>query len=456
MASLAPAPSSPLSIPDFRLFLIARFAAVMATMGMVVIIGYQVYDVARADYGMSVSEAAFQLGLLGLVQFVPLALLTPVSGWVADRFERRTIARLANAIDMSVALALGYVTATDQLTLPLLFTLAALHGVARVFVGPAMSAIAPNIVPPAMLPRAIAMSSIAWQSATVIGPALGGFLYAEVAALPYWTAAALMGVAIVALTPIRRVVPPAFETKAHPLRQMADGLAYVRNHRFLLGAVTLDLFAVILGGATAMLPVFARDILGVGTEGLGLLRAAPAIGASIVALWFSWRPLQHNVGIKMLISVAAFGILTVLFGLSALLPTERFDMTITLIGWDFNVPLTEGFVFALAMLALLGAADMLSIYVRSSLVQLHTPDTMRGRVSAVSGLAISASNELGELQSGVAAALFGPVAAVVTGGVAAVAVAGGWAYLFPELRRARTFDPPETALSEAVMQEKPA
>jgi len=432
VASIAPAPSSPLAIPDFRLFWIARFAAVMATMGMVVIIGYQVYDVARADYGMTVRDAAFQLGLLGLVQFVPLALLTPVAGWVADRFERRTVARLANGIDMSVALALGYVTATDQLSLPLLFTLAALHGIARVFVGPAMSAIAPNIVPTALLPRAIAMSSIAWQSATVIGPALGGFLYAENAALPYWTAAALMGVAMLALTPIRRVVPPAFETKANPLRQMADGLAYVRNHRFLFGAITLDLFAVILGGATAMLPVYARDILHVGTQGLGLLRGAPAIGAAIVALWFSWRPLKHDVGVKMLAAVAAFGVLTIIFGLS------------------------RNMLLSMGALALLGAADMLSVYVRSSLVQLHTPDTMRGRVSAVSGLAISASNELGELQSGLAAALLGPVVAVVSCGVAAVAVAAGWAYLFPELRRARTFDLPETALSQAVMQEKPA
>jgi MFS family permease len=432
VTAAASAPTSPIDIPDFRLFWIARFAAVMATMGMVVIIGYQVYDVARADYGMSVRDAAFQLGLLGLVQFVPLALLTPVSGWVADRFERRTVARIANGIDLCVALTLGYVTATDQLSLPLLFTLAALHGVARVFVGPAMSAIAPNIVPPALLPRAIAMSSIAWQSASVIGPALGGFLYAENAALPYWTAAALMAVAMLALTPIRRVVPPAFETKAHPLRQMADGLAYVRNHRFLLGAITLDLFAVILGGATAMLPVFARDILHVGTEGLGLLRGAPAIGASIVALWFSWRPLQNDVGVKMLLAVAAFGLFTIVFGLS------------------------RSMGLSLVALALLGAADMLSVYVRSSLVQLHTPDTMRGRVSSVSGLAISASNELGELQSGVAAALLGPVAAVVSGGIAAVAVAFGWAYLFPELRRARTFDPPETVLSEAMMQEKPA
>ena len=422
----------PLRIPDFRLYWIARFSAVLATMGMVVIIGYQVYDTARADYGMSIRDAAFMLGLLGLFQFVPLALLTPVAGWVADRYERRTVARLANAIDMSVALALGLFTLNDALTLPILFLFAALHGVARVFVNPAMAAIAPNIVPPGQLPQAIAMSSIAWQTGSVAGPAIGGFLYASSPALPYWSAAALMLVAILALTPIRRVVPPPLEGESHPVRQMAEGVTYVRRHRFLLGAITLDLFAVLLGGAIAMLPVFARDILHVGPEGLGLLRAAPAVGAAVVALWFAFFPLRHSVGMKMLLAVAAFGAMTLLFGLSR------------------NMHLS------LLVLALLGAFDMLSVYVRSSLVQLHTPDSMRGRVSAVSGLAISASNELGELQAGVMAALLGPTTAVVLGGTAAMGIAGLWSYLFPELRRARTFDPPETALAEAIMEEKPA
>jgi MFS family permease len=295
-----------------------------------------------------------------------------------------------------------------------------------------MAAIAPNIVPPAQLPQAIAMSSIAWQTGSVAGPAIGGFLYAANPALPYWSAAALMLVAIVALTPIRRVVPPPIQGETHPIRQMAEGVTYVRRHRFLLGAITLDLFAVLLGGAIAMLPVFARDILHVGPEGLGLLRAAPAVGAAVVALWFAFYPLRHNVGMKMLLAVAAFGAMTLLFGLSR------------------NMHLS------LLVLALLGAFDMLSVYVRSSLVQLHTPDTMRGRVSAVSGLAISASNELGELQAGVMAALLGPTAAVVLGGTAAMGIAGLWSYLFPELRRARTFDPPDTALAEAIMEEKPA
>lgn len=422
----------PLRIPDFRLYWIARFSAVLATMGMVVIIGYQVYDTARADYGMSIRDAAFMLGLLGLFQFVPLALLTPVAGWVADRYERRTVARLANGIDMSVALSLGWFTANDALTLPLLFLFAALHGVARVFVNPAMAAIAPNIVPPGQLPQAIAMSSIAWQTGSVAGPAIGGFLYAADPALPYWCAAALMMIAILALTPIRRVVPPPISGESHPVRQMAEGVTYVRRHRFLLGAITLDLFAVLLGGAIAMLPVFARDILHVGPEGLGLLRAAPAVGAAVVALWFAFLPLRHNVGMKMLLAVGAFGAMTLLFGLS------------------------RHMHLSLLVLALLGAFDMLSVYVRSSLVQLHTPDSMRGRVSAVSGLAISASNELGELQAGVMAAILGPTTAVVLGGAAAMGIAGLWSYLFPELRRARTFDPPETALAEAIMEEKPA
>ena len=422
----AAVPSSPLAIPDFRFYWISRFSGVLATTGMVVILAYQVYDVARADYGMSVRSASFQLGLVGLFQFVPLLLLTPVAGWVADRFERRLVARLATSIDLVIALGLGVLTSSGSITLPILFLFAAMHGVARVFLGPSMSAIAPNIVPPALLPKAIAMSSIAWQTASVAGPALGGLLYLANPSTPYFAATAMLGVAILALGPIRPVRPPSIAGHAHPLRQMLDGIGYVRHQRFLLGALTLDLFAVLLGGATALLPVYARDILHVGAQGLGQLRAAPAVGAAIVALWFAFRPLKHDVGIKMLGAVVGFGGATIAFGLST------------------------SMLVSLSALALLGAFDMLSVYVRSSLVQLYTPDDMRGRVSAVSGLAISSSNELGEVQSGIAAALIGPVAAVVVGGVAAMGIAIGWAYLFPELRRARTFDPP------ASLQEKPA
>lgn len=431
--AVAPAPASPFALPEFRLYLGARFLATLAGMAMVVVLAWQVYDVARGPaYNMSVGEAALQLGLVGLVQFVPLALLTPVAGLFADRFERRTIARLANMVDVFVALALGALTASDAVTLPALFALAAAHGAARAFTGPAMSAIAPNIVPPVLLPKAIAQSSIAWQSASIAGPAVGGLLYGVDAALPYWLAAVAMSASALALTPIRRIVPPPMTGSPRPMGQIVDGLRYIGNHRFLLGAITLDLFAVILGGVVAVLPIYARDILVVGPEGLGWLRSGAAIGAAVVALWFSFLPLKRDVGVKMLWAVGAYGFFTMLFGLST------------------------SFALSLFALIMLGAADMLSVYVRSSLVQLHTPDAMRGRVSAVSGLAISASNELGEARGGLFAALIGPVAATVAGGIGAIVVTLAWAWYFPELRRARNFAPPDDVPSEAKMQEKPA
>ncbi|WP_293847373.1 MFS transporter [Sphingopyxis sp.] len=417
MPDAAPKAPSPLSFPDYRYFWLARFTAVMATMAMVVVIGYQLYDTARTDYGMSIREASFQLGLLGLVQFVPLAILTPVAGWVADRFERRKVAIFANMIDLVIAVLLGWFTWTDGLTLPLLFALAALHGVARVFVGPAMSAIAPNIVPPAVLPRAIAMSSIAWQSASVVGPAAGGLIYAAHPASVYVFSAILLAVSAFTISRVRPVLPPPTEVRRHPLREMADGLQFTWRERFLFGTITLDLFAVILSGATALLPVYARDILQTGSEGLGFLRAAPAVGAAVVALGLAFRPIERNVGVKMLWAVAAFGAGTVAFGFST------------------NVFLSLG------LLVLMGAADMFSVFVRGTLIQLNTPDHMRGRVSAVSGLAISASNELGEMRAGSMAAALGPISAVVFGGVAAIGVTALWAWLFPELRRARTFAP---------------
>ena len=426
----------PFSFPAFRAYWISRFVAVIATMSMVVIIGWQVYDIARSDYGMSPKVAAFQLGLLGLAQFIPLFVLTPVAGWAADRFERRTVARLANMIDMGVAVALGLLTLYDMLNLPILFVMAALHGMARVFVGPAMSAIAPNLVPPESLPRAIALSSIAWQSASVIGPAAAGFMYADSPAMPYWVAAALLGLANLALTFIPPVHPPANENRRRPLHQMIEGLRYTWSERFLLGAITLDLFAVLLAGATALLPVYARDILHVGPEGLGQLRAAPALGAAVVALYLAFKPLRHNVGAKMLWAVVIFGFATIGFGFSHIMGERIFD-NVRIEMFD----VTASMLIALSMLAILGASDMLSVFVRSSLVQLNTPDDKRGRVSAISGLAISASNELGELQSGFAAALLGPVGAVVFGGVGAIMVTGVWAWLFPELKNARTFEP---------------
>ena len=412
-------PQSPLKFRDYRLYWIARFSAVLAQVGMVVIIGWQVYDVARTDYGMDPKAAAFQLGLIGIAQFLPLLLLMPVAGWMADRFDRRVVSVAAITLDMANALALGWMTMLDMLTLPVLFTIAALHGVVRAFNGPSLSSIAPNLVPAASLPQAIAMSSIAWQTGSVLGPAMGGLAYAALPALPYWIAAALLAISALSIVSIRPVARISIKGGSHPLRQMIDGLAYVRAHRFLLGAITLDLFAVLLAGATALLPVYARDILMVGPTGLGWLRSAPAVGATIMALWFSFRPLANNVGSKMLGAVIVFGAATIVFGYSTNL-------------W-----------LSLGMLVILGGADMLSVYVRSSLTQLYTPDEMRGRVNAVSQLAISGSNELGEAQSGLAAAVVGPVGAVIVGGAGAIAVTIIWAYIFPELRRAKTFDPPK-------------
>jgi len=413
-----PEPTSPLAIPDYRKFWLARFAAVIATNGMVVILGYQLYDVARSAYGMSIAAASFQLGLLGLAQFVPILLLTPIAGVVADRFDRRYVAGLSMSVDMGIALTLALVTASGLRSLPVLFALAALHGAVRIFQGPALSAIAPNIVPAALIPRAIALNSIAWQAGGVIGPATFGFLFGSNPSMPYWTSVGLLALAASRILAIRTLPPPPPEArKSHPLRQIVGGFQFVWNDRFLLGCITLDLFAVILGGATALLPVFARDILHVGPEGLGQMRAAPAFGAAAVALWLSFRPLQHNVGVKMLLAVAAYGAATLAFGLSNM------------------------FLLSLGFLALLGASDMVSVFIRSSLIQLNTPDDMRGRVSATSGLAVSASNELGELQSGIAASLLGATGAVMFGGAAAIVVTGLWAWLFPEIRRARTFAP---------------
>lgn len=414
----------PLRIPAFRAFWVARLSTTIAQMAMVIVIGWQVYDIARAT--MDIREAAFQLGLIGLVQFVPLFVLTPISGWAADRLDRRYIARAVILLEMACALILFASTWGGFISLPILFGVAALLGVARAFAGPALGAMAPNLVPREILPNAIALSSTAWQTGAIAGPALGGILYDVVPHLPYALSAVLFGVSALCLFTIP-ALPRAPLKPGSPWSQMVDGLSYVRRNRLVLGAITLDLFAVLLGGVTAMLPLYARDILQVGADGLGPLRAAPAAGATLTAIIFSVRPLKTDVGVKMLTAVVVFGAATVVFGIS------------------------RNYLLSISMLALLGAADMFSVYIRQSLIQLHTPDEMRGRVAAASTLAISASNELGETRSGFTAALLGPVAATVAGGVAAIAVTLTWAFIFPELRRARTFElaaepPPQDAV----------
>ena len=410
-------PRSPLQIRDYRLYWLARLFSTIAQMAMVIVIGWQVYDIARQT--MDIPAAAFQLGLVGLVQFAPLFLLTLISGWTADRIDRRYIARLVLALEMLCAAILWWTTWHGTINLPTLFAVAALLGVARAFAGPALGALAPNLVPPELLPKAIALSSMVWQVGTIAGPAIGGILYDVTPHYPYALSTILFGLSTALMFLIRPIPRVNIRGTGSPWRQMVDGLAYVGRNRLVLGAITLDLFAVLLGGVTAVLPIYARDILMVGPEGLGPLRAAPAVGATLIALYFSFRPIRNNVGTKMLAAVVVFGIATAIFGISRWLP------------------------LSLAMLAILGAADMFSVYIRQSLIQLHTPDAMRGRVSAASTLAISASNELGEARAGFSAAGIGPVTAVVAGGIGAVVVTLLWARWFPELRRARTFDPPK-------------
>ncbi|MEA3080413.1 MAG: hypothetical protein QOD54_81 [Sphingomonadales bacterium] len=407
----------PLRIPAFRYFWVARLSSTIAQMAMVIVIGWQVYDIAR--HTMGVKEAALRLGVIGLVQFVPLFALTLVTGWAADRVDRRWIARASVALELGCAAALAWFAWRHSTTLPILYAVAALLGVARAFAGPALGALAPNLVPRKILPRAIALSSIAWQSGAILGPALGGYLYAYAPFAPYAGSAVLFAVALIGLFAIGPVQRTPIAQGPNPWAQMVEGLHYVRRNKLVLGAISLDLFAVLLGGATAMLPVFARDVLHAGPEGLGHLRAAPAVGATLTALFFSVRPLKHNVGAKMLAAVAAFGGATILFGFSRSMP------------------------LSLACLTILGAADMFSVYVRQSLIQLYTPDHMRGRVGAVSSLFISASNELGEAESGFIGALIGPVASVIAGGVGAIFVVVLWSWWFPELRLAKSFEAPD-------------
>lgn len=439
---------SPLSIHNFRAYWLARFTTTLAQMAMVIVIGWQVYDIARAT--MSVREAAFQLGLIGVAQFLPLLCLSLFAGWVADRLDRRWVARGALAIEVGCAGSLALLTWTGAISLPWLFGVAAMLGVARAFAGPALGALSPNLVPKAILPTAIALSSVAWQTGSVLGPAMGGYLFAVGAWVPYAASTALFGFALLMLFLIGPVPRSTVARDLGPFAQMVDGLRYVRRNRLVLGAISLDLFAVLLGGATAMLPVYARDILQVGADGLGHLRAAPALGAVAVALWFGWRPLKTEVGRKMLVAVAIFGVATALFGLSGPLLVPVFGPRA--IGSDF----APAVVFALVWLFVLGAADMVSVYVRQSLIQLYTPDAMRGRVGAVSTLFISGSNELGEAESGFLAAAVGPVAAVVGGGIAAVGVTILWARLFPELPAARTFDPPVDPSTPVPAQPQPS
>ena len=413
--------SSPLRIHNFRAYLLARFSMIVGQYAMMLIIGWQTYTIARGN-GLNAFEASGQLALIGLLQFLPLFVLSPFSGLAADRFNRKTVSRLTIGLQFLGAAYLAWTTYSGHIDLTALFSVAVLLGVVRAFNGPALSALAPNLVPKAILPNAIALSSIAWQTGMIVGPAVGGYAYDAMPALPYAIASGLFLVSIISINGAQ-----------HPIGQIVDGWRYVIQNKMVLGAITLDLMAVFLAGATALFPPFAYDILKVGETGLAQLAAAPAIGAAVTALWFSFRPLKNNVGPKMLWAVALFGVATIVFGFSRFMP------------------------LSLAMLVIVGAADMFSVYIRQSLIQLHTPDEKRGRVSSASMLTISASNEGGDAFSGFLASVIGPGGAVIFGGVGAIVTVAMWSRIFPVLRHTRTFDPPaslEEETPEQILQEK--
>jgi MFS family permease len=374
----------------------------MAVLVQSVCVGWQVYDL---------TQSALALGIVGLVEFVPMFLLALPAGELADRFDPRRIITLASLLEaLSSALLLIFVL-TRQTSVWPLYCVILLFGTARGFSGPATRSLLPFLVPPEKLPRSLAWGSSVMQLAIVGGPALGGFAYALGPAIAYGGALiAALVCAIGMLSLGGRRLTSDTAALASRLARVREGIDFVRSRPVVFGAISLDLFAVLLGGAVSLLPIYARDILHVGPTGLGILRSAPAFGAALTALYLTRRPVERKVGHAMFAAVVVFGIGTIVFGVS------------------------RNFGLSLAALAVTGAADQISVYIRSALVQFATPDAMRGRVSSVSTLFISASNELGGFESGVTAALLGTVPAVVLGGVGTLVVVAIWMRAFPPLR----------------------
>ena len=389
-------------------FLSARLATSVAVQMQTVAVGWQVYEITRDP---------LDLGLIGLSQFLPFVVLVLPAGHFADRHVRQKLLSACYALELVCALLLLAFALSGMKVVWPVFAVMVLFGIARAFAMPTGQALLPNVVPPALFGRAVAVNSTTWQLSTIVGPAIGGIVYLLGAPVVYGTVAALLLLAVILMLGVR-APPPRRSPESVGLDSLLEGLRFVFRRRTILGAISLDLFAVLFGGATALLPAYASDILQVGPDGLGLLRAAPGVGAAAIALWLAWKPLTRRVGPAMLWGVALFGVATVVFGLS------------------------ETFLVSLVALAILGAADMVSVYIRHLLVQLETPDEIRGRVSAVSAVFIGASNELGEFESGVTAAWWGLRPAVVVGGVASVAIAGLWARWFPELRGMDRFPQP--------------
>ncbi|MDB5522670.1 MAG: Major facilitator superfamily [Rhizobium sp.] len=393
---------------SYTLLFFARFMAAFATQIISVSVGWQMYDTTRST---------LYLGLIGLVQFLPSLLLILVTGSVTDRYNRRAIVSICLTVSALCAMALLLVTVTGTFSPLLVFTILTVFGIERAFMSPAVQSLLPNLVPVEDLPNSFAWNSSSWQAASITGPVAGGLLYGIGPVVAYSVALAFMvaGALLVFLIP-----KPAQKTTSEPpsWSYILAGFGFISRQKIVLGAISLDLFAVLLGGATALMPVFASDILALGPLGLGLLRAAPGIGAIAMALYLALFPIRHYSGIKMFSGVAIFGIATVIFGLS------------------------ETTWLSIVALTLMGAGDMISVYVRETLIALWTPDQVRGRVNAVNSVFVGASNELGEARAGVMAWGFGAVPAVVIGGLGTLAVSLAWAGIFPALRKIDTLEAP--------------
>lgn len=386
-----------------RPFLAFWFARVFTASGfqmITVAIGWQMY---------ALTGNVLDLGLVGLIEFLPKILFILLTGHVADRFDRRKVAALCQGAQGLIALGLLLGSSADSISREMIFVIAFLLGTARAFEMPTTQALLPNIVPPGLFPAAVAASASAMQAATIVAPALGGLLYALGTHWVYGPALLLYGGALSLMLSLPARQLPLKQKVS--LDSLLAGFRFIRSRPAVFGAVSMDMLAVLLSGATALLPVFAKDILLTGPWGLGLLRSAPAVGALLMSLWLARFPIERRVGPVMFTSVAIFGVATIGFGLSTSL-------------W-----------FSLAALVVLGAADMISMVIRGAFVQLQTPDEMRGRVGAVNGLFIGASNQLGDFRAGVSAAWFGTVPAVLIGGVGAILVTGLWIRLFPELAK---------------------
>ncbi|HEX4504891.1 MAG TPA: MFS transporter [Alphaproteobacteria bacterium] len=401
---------SALSFRNFRLFMAMRLPAALAVQIQSVAVGWQVYDI---------SHDPLSLGLVGLAQFLPVFGFAIVAGHVADLYNRRRILVACLGLQLICALLLLAIMASGLRAVWPIYGVLVLFGTARAFSAPAVQSILPNLVPRTLLANAFAWNSSSFQAMTIAGPAMGGLIYALGAGTVYAVAAGMFFLALLAALALS--VPQAQSGgRAMDRDSLLAGIRFIRANPAIAGAISLDLFAVLFGGATALLPVYARDILVIGPLGLGLLRSAPAVGAVVVGLILAHRSLGRHAGRTMFAAVGLFGLATIVFGLS------------------------RSFFLSLAALVVLGASDMVSVFVRQNLVQRSTPDGMRGRVNGVNFLFIGASNELGEMESGATAAWFGSVEAVVLGGFGTLAVMALWLWMFPQLRRVDRLEDVET------------